>query len=76
MGIECSYSFNDLYYAAYGELMERDVEDRLYAVDQKERNRMVAEWADDAGWETTPRTGSDGLTYLAFCPSFSIGRAV
>ena len=74
MGIECSYSFNDLYFAAYGESMEREVEQRLYSVDQSERNSMVAEWAEDAGWETTKRAGSDGNVYLAFCPSFSAGR--
>ena len=75
MGVECAYGFKDLYRAAYGKAMAREIEERLYSVDQGERNEMVEQWARDAGWDTSSRTGSDGLTYLAFCPSFTPGRA-
>ena len=71
MGVECSYGFKDLYRAAYGKAMERETEQHLYSVDQNERNELVTKWAIDAGWETSPRTGTDGLIYLAFCPSFT-----
>ena len=75
MGRECAYSFRDLYFAAHGQQMSQTVEKDLYGASQEQRNEWVGEWAQLAGWETQPRTGTDGLIYLAFCPAFDGGKA-
>jgi hypothetical protein len=71
MAIECSYSFKDLYRAAHGGKEPKAGELRLlYALSQQERNRIVMDWARMAAWQTKERKGSDGISYLAFAPSF------
>lgn len=70
MGRECVYSFDHLYEAAHGRQMTDSEKDWLWKASQDERNEAVAKWAQTAGWETSTRTGTDGLIYLAFCPSF------
>ena len=70
MGRECAYSFNHLFEAAHGRSMNDSEKEWLWTVSQDERNDAVARWAKLAGWETSPRMGTDGLLYLAFCPAF------
>jgi hypothetical protein len=74
MGRECAYSFKDLYLAAHGHPMPREVEQQLYRTSQAVRNEWVGDWAKAAGWETQPRTGTDEQLYLAFCPGFLEGK--
>jgi hypothetical protein len=67
-GIECAFSFADLYEAAFDRLPEdKELED-LYALPNVEKNKIVGEWAKHAGWSTDERLGDDGETYLAFWP--------
>ena len=70
MGVECAYGFNDLYKAAHGTGLPKEVSESLFGCTQEERNRRVADWARKAGWQTESRIGSDGVEYLAFCPDF------
>lgn len=74
MGRECAYSFKDLYLAAHGHPMPQEVEQGLIQITQEARNEWVGDWAKAAGWETQPRTGTDGQLYLAFCPAFQGGK--
>jgi hypothetical protein len=71
MGIECAYSFTDLYQAAFGRLPSREEMVAFGSVNQESRNAQVREWARIAGWETKDKNGSDGRVYTAFAPSFS-----
>ena len=70
MGRECAYSFDHLFDAAHGRSMTEAEKQWLWEATQDARNNAVAEWAERAGWETSPRVGTDGLVYLAFCPAF------
>lgn len=70
MAIECAFSFRDLFIAAYGREPDGRELQLLYALSQEERNKTVKRWAKKADWEVTERTGSDGVTYLAFAPNF------
>jgi len=70
MAIECSYSFRDLYVAAHKKEPEPGELPALYALLQEERNNIVRGWARQAGWEVKERHANDGVTYLAFAPSF------
>lgn len=72
MKLECAYSFADLYTAAFGQEPEQRELGALYALSQTERNRRVHAWAEQAGWGTEERIGSDGVVYLAFCPLWKI----
>lgn len=71
MGIECSYSFWDLYKTAFGEDPSDEYKQEFFQMSQDERNKAVSEWAQKAGWETDERVGSDGLVYTAFAPTFT-----
>ena len=73
MGVECSYSFWDLYKEAFSEEASEKVKQEFYRMTQDERNARVSRWAEMAGWETDDRIGSDGLTYTAFAPTFTPG---
>ncbi len=70
MAIECTYSFRDLYLAAYGhEPKDKELKD-LYSLPQEKINETVKDWAELAGWETKERKGTNRTNYLAFAPSF------
>lgn len=71
MGIECAYSFKDLYLAAFGHEPKVDELLNLYALPQAKKNAVVAKWTKKAGWATSVRLGTDGVEYLAFYPSSS-----
>jgi|GEM_PF-2271164 hypothetical protein len=70
MDIECAYGFRDLYTAAHGRQPTKDELRSLYSLPQDKKNEVVNSWAKSAKWETKERKGSDGVTYLAFAPSF------
>ncbi len=71
MPIECAYSFKDLFVAAHSiEPNEAELL-ALYDLPQEERNEVVSQWAEKAGWQVRQRTGSDGKEYLAFAPKFN-----
>jgi hypothetical protein len=68
MGIECAYSFNDLHLAANGKGLSAQESESFLLLDQNERNALVKQWAELAGWLVEDRVGSDGLVYTAFWP--------
>ena len=68
MGKECFYSFNDLLKAS-GEKGEGALRSLMH-MSQEDRNKRVTNLAKVAGWETEERIGTDGVKYVAFCPSF------
>jgi len=70
MAIECAYSFDDLYQAAYGKPIDISDKEKFQARPQEEINTMVRSWVKKAGWMMEERAGSDGKTYLAFAPHF------
>ncbi|MBK6765533.1 MAG: hypothetical protein IPG71_04160 [bacterium] len=68
MSSHCTYSFADLYQAAFGVPPERAALEELYALTQTERNIVVRDWARRAEWETFDIVGTDGVTYASFGP--------
>lgn len=68
MGIECAYSFDDLYNAAFGESLDPQEKQRLQKLSQKELNNLVLEWAQKAGWKIREKRGTGNVLYLAFFP--------
>lgn len=68
MGIECDYSFEMLYKAAFGKELPPVEKLHLQKKPQKDINLLVKKWAKKAGWTTVERLGSDGSIYLAFHP--------
>lgn len=73
MGIECAYSFWDLYRAAFGKDASRKTKAKFYSMSQNMRNREVESWAKLANWQIDKRLGTDGEIYFAFAPSFRHG---
>lgn len=67
-GIECAYSFADLYAAGHGLLPDPDTVLKFAALDQRAKNTVVKSWAELANWYTVDRVGTDGVTYTAFAP--------
>ncbi len=70
MAIECVFSFNDLYKAAFGKQPGELELKSFTSLNQKQRNGLVEKWARQAGWQTKEKLGSDGKIYLAFAPKF------
>lgn len=69
MPTSCSYSFSDLFCAAFHRPPTTLELKDLYALPQAERNRVVREWAAQAGWITEDVRGSDGIRYTSFGPA-------
>ncbi len=69
MGIECAYSFDDLYFAATSKHLSALESERFLQLSQDEKNHLVRQWANQAKWMVEDRIGSDGLTYSAFWPA-------
>lgn len=69
MGIECAYSFLDLYKAAFGKRPPLKEKLKLQKLSQEEINGLVMQWAKKAGWKTREKKGSDGKNYLSFWPA-------
>jgi hypothetical protein len=70
MGIECDFSYSDLFYAAHGRRPNASEKFRLANMTQKERNEYVAELANLAKWQTQEKLGTDNQIYTAFAPKF------
>ena len=68
MGEECAYSFWDLFDAALKRQPTPEEKKKFLEMTQKERNDVVKELANKAGWGIDDRIGSDGQLYTAFCP--------
>lgn len=68
MGIECNYSFWDLFKAAHKREATIFEKKKFKKLNQNEKNDQVKKWAQIAGWETVTRQGTDSITYLAFAP--------
>lgn len=70
MGIECNYSFADLYRAAFGIGLNIKEKRKFQAYSQEQINALVIEWAKIAGWKTKKKKGADKKVYLSFYPVF------
>jgi hypothetical protein len=68
---ECNYSFTDLYIAAFGRTPSEEELLNFGKISQFERNILVKQWAEKAGWEVKDKIGTDGQVYTAFAPEFS-----
>ena len=71
MGIECDYSFYDLYRAAFKRQPTLEQIAHFESLPQSGKNELVKQWAAAAAWETQDKVGSDGVTYTAFAPTFN-----
>ena len=69
MGIECDYSFDALYQAAFGKKIPKKEKRKFQSLSQDEINTLVSRWAKKAGWDTTEKKGTDGNNFLSFHPS-------
>lgn len=70
MGIECDYSYNDLFKAAYNRLPTSKESKLLSQMTQTDRNEYVRKLAQLAEWEIEEKLGSDNQIYTAFAPRF------
>lgn len=70
MGVECAYSFWDLFKSVHGRFPTKKERDVFLALSQEERNRQIEVWTAHIGWETENRIGTDGIAYTAFAPKF------
>lgn len=68
MGSECNYSFFDLYEAAFGRKISLKEKMAFQQLSQEEINDLVLVWAEEAGWKTTKKRGSDNKIYRSFHP--------
>lgn len=68
IGIECDYSFDMLYEAAFGKNLDIKEKQKLQKLSQEEINTLVLNWAKIAGWKTKEKNGSGGEIYLSFHP--------
>jgi hypothetical protein len=68
MAIECNYSFQDLYFAAFGHKPPLKEKIKLQKLSQEEINVLVRTWAEKAGWKTQKKKGTDKNVYLSFHP--------
>lgn len=68
MGIECAYSFEELYKAAFGRSLTKKEKLEFQESSQEEINNLVLVWAQKAKWTTDKRSGTDGREYIAFYP--------
>lgn len=64
----CRYSFDDLHNARFGRVMTISEKQNLFTLSQDERNRVVGEWAEKAGWLTQDVVGDNGVMYRSFMP--------
>lgn len=66
--MECDYSFEMLYKAAFGKSLSKKLKTQLQKSTQEEINQLVKKWAVKAGWTTMKKNGADNCEYLAFYP--------
>lgn len=70
MGVECLYSFWDLFDKAHGRKATDEERATFFLLPHDKRNILIRKWAVLASWEVDERTGTDGKTYTAFAPRF------
>lgn len=68
MGIECNFSFDDLYKAAFGKDISKKAKQEFANLSQDKINNLVLKWSKKANWKTEEKKGIDGKIYLAFFP--------
>lgn len=68
IGIECDYSFDMLYEAAFGKSLKPQEKVELQNLPQEKINTLVSLWAQKAHWKTRKKKGSDKKVYLSFHP--------
>lgn len=68
-GLECKFSFDDLYKAAFGKSLVFKKKKKLQSLSQEEINGLVSFWAQKAGWMTKAKKGRDGKVYVSFYPT-------
>lgn len=66
--IECDYSFDMLYKAAFGTELPLKEKKKFKKLDQDSINRLVEVWAQKAGWVTHLKSDQLGREFLAFHP--------
>ena len=66
MGVECAYSFHDLYKAVFGKELSLQEKKKLQSLPQEDINTLVSKWAKEAGWKTEKKKGTNGKIYLSF----------
>lgn len=66
--VECDYSFEMLYKAAFGKNFSVKEKNRFQGLNQREINKLVLIWAEKAKWETQKKIGANGQEFLAFYP--------
>lgn len=66
--IECNFSFEMLYKAAFNRDLSKNIKLKLQNLPQEEINKLVLKWSKKAGWKTEERIGSNGVLYRAFYP--------
>lgn len=66
--IECDYSLEMLFKAAFGKNISSKRKQELQSLPQDKINDLVRLWADKAGWRTHWRVGFGKQKYLAFYP--------
>lgn len=64
----CKYSFDDLFEAAFGKILNPKEKEKLQKLPQEKINALVIQWAQKAGWKTRKKKGEDSQTYLSFYP--------
>ena len=66
-GLECCFSFHDLFTAAEGRMWTPEEETTFRSLTQDERNEWVTKLAAKAPqFRTKDKVGDDGITYRAF----------
>lgn len=68
MSIECNFSFDDLYNAAYGKNLSKKEKEKFTVLSQDTINELVLKWTKKANWKTKIKKGIDGKNYLSFHP--------
>ena len=68
--IECNYSFQDLYKAAFKRAPNKAELIKFSKLSLPKRNKILKEWVNLVGWETQEKLGTDGEIYIAFAPQF------
>ncbi len=68
MGLECNFSFADLFKAAHKRIPTAEELSHFEDMPQPIRNELVKAWAHAARWYTQDKTGTDHCIYTAFAP--------
>lgn len=67
-GINCAYSFSDLFFAAENRMPSEEELTVFAKMTQGRRNQAVKRLAEQADWNVEDRSGADDIIYTAFWP--------